>query len=67
MKNIFFLPIIIFCISNTYSQKFAVSGKIAVMGDDDWDYLSVNWNRLPENQHPRPAILPNSSIILVID
>lgn len=42
MKNILFLPIIIFCVSNSYGQKFEIFNKIAVAGNEGWDYLSVN-------------------------
>jgi len=60
MRKILYLVLIVFCVLNATSQNYKVSKKIAVAGDDGWDYLAVD----DVNQH---LFVSHGNVVNVID
>jgi YVTN family beta-propeller protein len=60
MKKILSLLLIGFCLSNGNAQSYKVSKKIAVPGDEGWDYLAVD----EVNQH---LFVSHGSVVNVVD
>lgn len=60
MKKIISIVLVVFCALNATSQTYKVSKKIAVVGDEGWDYLAVD----EVNQH---LFVSHGNVVNVID
>ncbi len=60
MKKIVSIVLVVFCALNATSQAYKVSKKIAIIGDEGWDYLAVD----DVNQH---LFVSHGNVVNVID